>query len=357
MRNFFKSKYHTLLGLDLSSAAVKLLEITGGGGKFSVENYQTVLLPENAMEGNTIKDADAVVASLKRLVSQGDLAAKQVALSVPDSAVITKIIQMNDGLNEQEIEEIIMSEADKYIPYPIEEINIDFNIIGPSAKNSAMLDVLVVASRTENVSARVDVVAQAGLEASIVDVESYALERAAQHMTTNLPAGGEKKNIAIIDIGAVYTHLFVLHGMKMIFSREEEFGGRQLIDTVMQQYKIPRTEASKIIESGPYPEDYVDTVLNPYNELILLQIKRALQFFFSTSNYNFVDHILLAGGVAKQTGIAQLIQEHINIPTSVANPFEQMQIGKGVDKDLLMRDAPQLLLACGLALRGTWMTS
>ena len=194
-------------------------------------------------------------------------------------------------------------------------------------------------------------ITQAGLVPKVVDVESYAIERALQLFRTELPAGGDKKNIAFFDVGAVYTHLFVLHSMKIIFSREEEFGGKQLIDLVMQHYSMERQEALEAIEQGTLPEDYADEVLQPFKELILLQVKRSLQFFFSTSNYTFVDHIILAGGMANLPGIAQLLQEQINIPTSIANPFAHMSLAKTVNRENITKDAPMLMVACGLALR------
>ena len=351
MLKLFKSKHRSILGIDISSTSVKILEISSNGEQYRVEHYSSAVLPENVMEGNTIKDVQAVTKSVKKLFTEAKLNCKQVACAVPDSAAISKIIQVNNGLNQQEIEEMVVTEADKYIPYPIAEINIDFNVIGPSTKNSTLQDVLIVASRAENVSLRAEVMTTAGLEPVIIDVESYAIERAAQLLKAELPSGGEKKNIAIIDIGAVFTHLFVLHGMKIIFSREEEFGSKQLLDAVMQRYNIKRDEALSGIEQGSLPTDYKEEVLQPFNESILLQVKRSLQFFFSTSHHTFVDHIILAGGVAKQPGIAQLLQEHINIPTSIANPFLHMDFAKTVNREMIMQDAPMLMVACGLAMR------
>lgn len=351
MLKLFSSKHRSILGIDISSTSVKILEISISSEGYCLENYGCNLLPENAVEGNVVKDVEAVAKSIKNLLVNYKLTCKKAACAVPDSAAISKIIQVNESLAEQEVEEFVISEAEKYIPYPIDEINIDFNILGPSSKNSALLDVLIVASRAENVTSRVDVLTQAGLEPKIVDVESYAVERAAQLLAEELPARGENKNIAIIDIGGIYTHLFVLHSMKIIFSREEEFGSKQLIDSVVERYNMSREEAILGIEQSTLPPDYSEEILQPFNELILLQVKRALQFFFSTSHHTFVDHIILAGGIAKQTGIAQLLQQHINIPTSVANPFSRMTISKTVDRDAVMRDSSKLMVACGLALR------
>jgi type IV pilus assembly protein PilM len=349
--NLFKSQHRSILGIDISSTSVKILELSKTGDQYCVEGYGRAVLPNNAMESNVIKDIDTAAACIRKVLTATGLTCKNVACAVPESSAISKVIQINAGLTAQEIEELVVVEADKYIPYPIDEINVDFSVLGPSVKNSAMLDVLIVASRSENVNNRVDVITQAGLVLKVVDVESYAIERALQLLKAELPAGGDKKNIAIFDVGAVYTHLFVLHNMKMIFSREEEFGGKQLIDLVMQHYSMEQQEALAAIEQGTLPEDYANEVLQPFKELILLQVKRSLQFFFSTSHYTFVDHIILAGGMANIPGIAQLLQEHINIPTSIANPFAHMNLAKTVDRESITKDAPMLMVACGLALR------
>ncbi len=351
MFNWFQSQHRSVLGVDITSTSVKILEISKTGGQYCVEGYGRAPLPEYATEGNVIKDINVVANTIKNLLLSANLTSKYAACVVPESATISKVIQINAALTLQEIEELVVIESDKYIPYPIDEVNMDFNIIGPSTKNSAMVDVLIVASRSENVSQRVDVMTRSGLIAKIVDVESYVIERAAQLLKPDLPAGGEKKNIAVIDMGAALTHLFVLHGMKIIFSREEAFGGNQLTEAVIQRYQMPLEDALLAIEQGSLPEDYGREVLSPFMELILLQVKRALQFFFSTTHHTFVDHIILAGGVAKLPGIAQLLQEHINIPTSIANPFSQMTFAKKVNREAMTNDAPMLMVACGLALR------
>ncbi|MDI1351724.1 MAG: type IV pilus assembly protein PilM, partial [bacterium] len=246
---------------------------------------------------------------------------------------------------------LVVIEADKYIPYPIDEINLDFEILGPSPKNSAMLDILIVASRSENVNNRIEVINRAGLEPRIVDVESYAVERAAQLLANDLPAQGRDKIVAIIDIGANYTHLFVLNGMKLIFSREEKFGGSQLTNAIAEYYNITPAQAWAAKNEGKLPADYEVKVLEPFKELVLLQIRRTLQFFYSTSQHGFVDHILLAGGVARQQGLAAHIQEQLGVTTTIANPLLSMTFSKNVNLKAINEDAPTLIVACGLALR------
>jgi type IV pilus assembly protein PilM len=347
----FKPKHHTMLGIDISSSAVKILEISGSGTELRVEGYGFELLPSNAIDGNVIKDIEAVAQCIKRVITKAKLTSKQVALAVPDSAVISKVVQINDGLSDQEMEELVIIEADKYIPYPIDEINLDFEIQGHSAKNSALLDILIVASRAENVNSRIEAIARAGLEPKVVDVESYAVERAAQLLASDLPANGQDKIVAIIDIGARYTHLFVLNNMKLIFSREEKFGGMQLIDSIIEQYNMSKEEAISAKSQSTLPANYESEVLEPFTDMILVQIKRTLQFFYSASQYDFVDHILLAGGIARQQGLSTLIANQLHISTTIANPFSSMTFSEHIHADSLNTDAPSLMVACGLALR------
>lgn len=351
MLKLLQPKKKSILGIDISSTSVKVLEISGRDSDYQLDAYASELLPEKAVEGNVIKDVDAVAGCIKRALARAKFTSKMAAVAVPDSAVINKVIQINEGLSDEEMEELIVMEADKYIPYPIDEINIDFEVLGHSLKNSSLLDVLIVASRAENVSSRAEIATRAGLDAKIVDVESYTVERAMQLIARDLPAEGTDKVIAVIDMGAIYTHLFVLHGMKIIFSREEEFGARLLIESLAQHYEMNYEQALQAYAQGELAEDYKTRVLEPFQEMMLLQVKRTLQFFYSTSSHGFVDHILLAGGLARQEGLADLIQEQLGVPTGIANPFKHMHLGKMVNPEALNRDAPALLVACGLALR------
>lgn len=352
MLKLFKVRQRRILGIDISATSVKILEISSSADTHCIEGYGAVSLPETAMEGNVIKDPEAVANAIRSVLLKERLKCKQAAIAVPDSATISKVLQINEGLKPHEMEEVVIMEADKYIPYPIDEINFDFEVLGPAAKNTSMLDVLIVASRGENVSNRIEVIAQAGLEGKIVDVESYAVERAVQLLAPDLPAQGVNKLVVVVDIGAEYTHFFFLYDMKIIFVREEEFGGKKLIESMMQRYDMKAEEVDVALDKADLPEDYEVEILKPFQEQMLLEIKRGLQFFFSTSNHTYVDHIVLAGGVAKQPDIASIVQEGINIPTSIANPIAHMEC-VNINKDRIIVDAPKLLVACGLALRAS----
>lgn len=344
-------QHRSILGIDITSTAVKILEISSKTGELVIESYGHAILPPNAMDGNVIKDLDAVSQCIKKIVGRLHTPCKQAALAVPDAAIISKVVQINEDLNEEEMEELIVAEADKYIPYPIEEINLDFEVLGHSRKNPHLLDVLIVASRAENVSQRVGVAAAAGLDIVVVDVESYAVERAAQRIVLSLPILGKDKTIAIVDIGTCYTHLFVLHRMKLVYSREEKFGEKQLIGSIAERYKMTLEEVMIARNKNELPSNYETEVLDPFKENILLQIKRTLQFFYSTNQAGDVDHILLAGGLARLPGLVGLVKDQLGKTATIANPLSYMIPSKKIHLDAINNDAPALMVACGLALR------
>lgn len=352
---FFKRKNPQLLGLDISSSAVKLLElsqVTGrSGSRFRVESYAVEPLPANAVVEKNIAEVDAVGEAIRTVMKRSGTKTKAAAVAVTGSAVITKIISMPASLSEQEMESQIQLEADQYIPYPLEEVNIDFEILGPSARNPDMVDVLLAASRSENVDDRVAALDYAGLTAEIVDVEAYAMERACTQLMDQMPEGGEGKTIAVADIGATNTTLNVLHNKRIVYTREQNFGGRQLTEEIQRRYGLSYEEAGMAKRQGGLPDNYLPEVLDPFREAMAQQVSRSLQFFFSSSAYNKVDHIILAGGSASIAGVDDLVQTKLDTPASVANPFANMSVANKVKLQALSADAPALMIACGLALR------
>lgn len=351
MLEFLKRKNKTILGIDISSNSVKILEIIGNSDNHIVKNFAREFLPPEAMDGHEIIDSTAVGLCIKKLLHRHKISTKSVALAVPDSSVISKVIQMNDGLSEGELEELVILEADKYIPYAIDEINIDFEIQGPSEKNSAMIDVLIVASRSENVSKRIEAITKAGLTTTIVDVESFAIERAIQLLAVELPAEGKGKVIALVDIGANYTHLFVLENMKAMFTREDQFGMVKLIKEIASHYQFTIQEAHKRYINETLPEDFKTILLEPFIVKMCSQIKRTLQFFFSTSHHAYVDHIILAGGAARIDTFDKQLEHALGVSVSIANPCKYLQTDLTLDKAGLNAAAPSFLIASGLALR------
>ncbi|MDD3448089.1 MAG: pilus assembly protein PilM [Gammaproteobacteria bacterium] len=351
MPPLFRKKSQPLLGIDISSTAVKLIELSSSGSRYRVESYAVEPLPPNSVVEKNITDVQAVGEAVSRVVKRSGTRVKNCAVAVAGSAVITKVIQMTASLSEEEMESQIEVEADQYIPYPLEEVSLDFEVLGSSAKNPDTVDVLLAASRSENVEMRVDAVAMGGLASKVVDVEAYAMERAFRLIAEQMPDRGLDKTVAVVDVGATMTTLSVLHDQKIIYTREQIFGGKQLTEEIQRRYGLSFEEAGLAKKQGGLPDDYVPEVLEPFKEAMAQQVSRSLQFFFSSSQYNDVDYIVLAGGSASIEGIANLIQDKLGTPSMNANPFADMTLSSRVNAQALRNDAPALMIACGLAMR------
>ena len=351
LANLFGSKKTALVGIDISSTACKLIELGKVGSRYRVESYAVEPLPQDAMADRDIRDPEVVGEALKRVISRSGTSIKYAAVSVAGSSVITKTIQMDKGLNEEEMESQIEVEADQYIPYPLEEVALDFQVIGESEKVPDKVDVLLAASRSENVYSRVDALELAGLTAKVVDVEAYTIERAFKLLSNQLPDQGEGQIIAIADIGATNTSLSVLEDFNTIYTREQTFGGSQLTEEIQRRYGLSFEEAGMAKKQGGLPDDYEPEVLEPFKEAVIQQVSRSLQFFYGSSQYGEVDHIVLAGGCAVIDGLEEMIEERLGTTASTANPFADMSLSSRVNALALSADAPSLVNCCGLALR------
>tara|TARA_R100001440_G_scaffold53394_6_gene73160 strand:+ start:10815 stop:11879 length:1065 start_codon:yes stop_codon:yes gene_type:complete len=347
----FGNKSSTVLGVDISSSSVKLLELSRQGDRYKVESYAVEPLPANAVVEKNITDVEAVGDALKKVANKARTSIKHTAVAVSGSAVITKLIQMNGGLNEFEMEDQIALEADQYIPYPLDEVAIDFEVQGPSETNPDQVDVLLAACRKENVDIREDALSIAGLSTKVVDVEAYALERAFTLLEPQLDSQGEELVVAIVDVGATMTTLSVLSEGKTVYTREQIFGGKQLTEEIQRRYGLSLEEAGLAKKQGGLPDDYEVEVLAPFREAVVQQVARALQFFFGASQYNAVDYVILAGGTASIPSLTEMVEEKTGTATLVANPFAEMAVGSRVNASALSNDAPSLMIACGLAMR------
>lgn len=339
-----------LLGLDISSTTVKLLELSRTGNTYRVESYAVCSLPQDAVIEKAINDVDGVASAVRSVVAQSRSKLKHASAAVAGSAVITKLIDMPAGLNEEELETQLTLEADQYIPYPLDEVAIDFEVLGVSADRADMVEVLLAACRRETIDARVEAIEAADLVPRVMDVEAYAMERAFGLIKDQLDLGNSSL-VAIVDIGATMTTLSVLKDGSTIYTREQLFGGKQLTDEIMRRYGLPLEEAGLAKKQGGLPDDYEPELLDPFRDAVVQQVTRSLQLFFSSSQYNDVDYIIMAGGVSYMEGLAELVHEKLDTPAVVANPFAEMTISSRVNAVALGADAPAMMIACGLALR------
>mgnify|MGYP000013949727 FL=1 len=348
----FGRKQSPLLGVDISSSVVKVLELAMKGNKYCVESYAVEPLPVNAVVESRIENKEEVAGALKRAIKRSGTKAKEASVAVSANSAITKTISFPASLSEREMEDQILLEAENYIPYPLEEVRLDFEVIGTSAADVDAVDVLLAASRRENVDARTEVLENAGLKAKLVDVEAYTMENAYGLIAQQMPNYGEGLTVAIADVGATLTTLHVLVDGKIVFTREQTFGGRMLTEDIERHYGMSYQEAGRAKKENNLPDDYGPKVLEPFKRSMTTTVTRALQFFFSASTqYQSIDHIILAGGCASIKGVDAMIEEETGTSTSVANPFADMVLGSKVKIQALSNDAPSMMIASGLAMR------
>jgi type IV pilus assembly protein PilM len=346
----FASGKAPLIGVDISSTAVKLLQLSQTGGRYRVEHYAVEPLPPNAVVEKNIVEVDAVGEAIKRALARSGAKTRHAAAAVAGSAVITKVISMPGELDEAAMEDQIQVDAAQYIPYPIEEVSLDFEVIGPVKDSPEMVQVLLAASRTENVDVRVSALDIGGMTAKVIDVEAFAMENAFRLVADQMSAPKDAL-VALVDVGATMTTLNVLRQQRSIYTREQVFGGKQLTDEVMRRYGLSYEEAGLAKRQGGLPESYEVEVLEPFKEAMVQQVSRLLQFFYAGSEFDRVDQVILAGGCASIPGIAEMVEEQLGVLTMVANPLANMSLSNRVQAQALAQDAPSLMIACGLAMR------
>jgi type IV pilus assembly protein PilM len=348
----FETKPPALVGADISSSAVKLVELAAAGkGGFRLERYTIEPLPREAVTDGNIVNMDQVSEGLRRAWRRFGGRNRNVALALPAAMVITKKIIVPAAQKEEDLEITVEAEANQYIPFALDEVNLDFQIIGPAPNNPEEVEVLIAASRKEKVEDRVAAAESAGLKPQVMDVESYATQAAFELIAPTLLANGRDQNIALVDIGAHATHLFVLRNNQFLFSRDQATGGNQLTHDIQRAFNLSPDEAEAAKRNQGLPENYDADVLQPFMENLALEVTRALQFFFTSTSYNQVDQIILAGGCALLPGLDELVAKRSGVPTLIANPFGNMVTAPQIRPRQLTQDAPMLLVACGLALR------
>ncbi len=348
----FGSRSKTLIGLDITTSSIKLIELIQSGRGFRVEGYAAEATPPNSINEKSIVDAEAVGEAIRRAVKRSGSKSREVAIAINGDAAITKVIQMPRNLGENEMEGQVELQADQYIPFPMEEVSFDFEIMGESANDPDMLDVLLVATRTENVDHRRAAVEAAGLTARVVDVEAFALENACALLAHQMPDGGANQQVAVVDFGASNTTFSVLQNMRIIYTRDFAFGGQQLTEEIMRTYGLSLEDAGRAKKEGGLPSNYQPEVLDPFIDDMTQQVSRSLQFFLASGGgREQPDQILVCGGCANIPGVADLISSKVGIPAEVGDPLGEMKVSSRAKAHGVRKDATALLTACGLALR------
>lgn len=352
LKSIFNPKLRPLIGVDISSTAVKMVELVDAGkGQPRVERYAIEPLPKDAVVDGNLASLDAVAETLQRCWKRLGTSTRFVAMALPTAAVITKKITLPANLREQEMEVQVESEANQYIPFALEEVNLDFQVIGPAPSSPDDVEVLLAASRKEKVEDRVAAAEVAELKAVVMDVEAYATQAAYELVTRQLPREGADQIVALVDVGASAMKVTILKDNQQLYAREQAFGGSQLTDEIMRAYGMGPDEAENLKRSGTPPDNYEAEILHPFIENMAQEVARALQFFFTSTPHNEVHHIILAGGSALIPGVAEIVGQRTNVNTLLADPFAGMAISPRIRAKQLAADAPSLMVACGLALR------
>lgn len=341
-----------LMGLDISTSSVRVVELAQGAkGELRLERYAAEPLPRGAVVDGNIENMDQVVEVVRRVWKKSGSRAKLAALGMPPASVITKKIILPAGLSEDQLEVQVESEASQYIPFALDEVSLDFDVIGAAANSPEDIEVMLAASRREKVEDRVAIAEASGLKATVMDIESYAARAALDRITAQLPEAGAGQVVALFQIGAQVTHISVMLDGATVYEREQPFGGNSLTQDIVRAYGMAFDEAEARKKSGDLPDNYVPELLTPFLESAAMEVTRAIQFFYTSTPYTRVDQLFLAGGCAVLPGLLELVAGRTRIASAVISPFKGMQLGSSVREAQLRADAPAYLVACGLALR------
>ena len=358
LRFGLKSQPDTILGVDISSAAIKLVEIETRGEQFNVIAYGVEALPEGVVFDREIVDVKKIAEVLTAVYNKSGARSRNVAVAVSGSSVISNYIDLPSSLTSKQMEARVQLEADTIIPFPLDEINLDFAVVGQNVFNKDQVRVQVVACQRDYVDRRKEVVELAGLKPVVVDVETFAFARAYQTLINAEYKNPQEKQgliqkddvVAIVDIGATQFTFLVLSNQTIIYSVEQPFGGRQLTEDIQRHYNLTWAEAGRAKRKGGLDADYAASMLQPFKNLLIEHLSRCIQVFYSSTETNKIDKLVLSGGVSKTDGLKDQIAEALSIPTDVVDLSKNVSISVSSDRSRLNADIPSMMLAFGLSL-------
>ena len=341
-----------MIGLDISSSSAKMVELgRTPNGEYVLERYGTEPFEKGWITDGQIEKFEEVAGAVRKLVKKSGTKTRQVVMAMPQSAVITKRIMLPAGLSDDELELQVETEANQYIPFSLDEVSLDFCVVGQSQTSHGDVEVLIAASRKDRVQDRQGLAEEAGLKPVVLDIESHASRMAMSRIIETLPNKGRDALVALFEIGADTTSLKVLRDDDMLYDRDQAFGGSQLTQLISRQYGFSFEEAEQKKLAGELPDDYDNLILAPFVDSLSQEIGRALQYFFTSTPHHKVHYVMLAGGTATLPGLKDRVTELTSFAAMVVNPFDAMKFGVGVMESKVRKDAPAYLTACGLAMR------
>jgi type IV pilus assembly protein PilM len=360
----FKSVPKIILGIDISSSAIKLIEVEPNQDDYRVLSYGVLPLPPGAVVDREIIDVEETAKVLKQVYEDSKTSSSNVAVAVSGASVISNVIDVPVALSEKQLEARVELEAETIIPFPLDQVNLDFAVVGQNPLSKDELRVQVVACQRDSVDRRLEVIIQAGLDPTVVDVESFAFARAykqlidtattnprqSDHMVKKGIGSDTQEVVALIDIGASVFTFVVISQEMVVYSLEQPFGGKQLTEDIQRHYNLSWAEAGKAKRKGGLGSDYVETMLDPFKDLLIQHIKRSIQVFYSSTEIKKIDRLMLSGGVSKVTGLPDEISKATGIPTEIVDLLKNITLSSKVSRSRLLSDMPAMMLAFGLAL-------
>jgi type IV pilus assembly protein PilM len=349
---FGLGKAKPVVGLDIGSSAVKAVELKAMGKKFKVLAFAIEPIPPDSIVDGAIIDGAAVADAIRRLFENPAFKAKDVAASLSGNAVIVKKISL-PVMTESELAESIQWEAEQYIPFDIQDVNLDYQILdagtGPDSKGT--MDVLLVAAKKEKIADYTGVISQAGRTAVVVDVDAFALQNAYEANYGTDP----QAVVVLLNAGASAININILSGGQSIFTRDVALGGNAYTEAVQKELNLPFDTAEQLKKGeaidGTSYED-VKPVLHAMTENVLLEIQKTFDFFKATATSDKIDRILLSGGASRVDGFAAALADRFGAPVEAFDPFRTIACDPAklgtADPDSVM---PMAAVAVGLALR------
>jgi type IV pilus assembly protein PilM len=346
----FLAKKKEIVGLDIGSSSIKLVELKEGKKGYRLQNLALSPLPPEAIVDGALMDSVTIIDAIKDLIGQAKTKTKSAVTSVSGHSVIVKKITL-PFMTEAELEESIQWESERYIPFDINDVNIDFQILGSDAENPDVMDVILVAAKKDIINDYVSVIMEAGLNPVIVDVDAFALENMLA-INYELEKG---ESIAIANVGASITSINILKNNVSAFTRDIFKGGSQVTEEIQRQLHIDFDEAEKIkvgskMEGTSQP--VIQKVLKEASESLAIEIGNSLEFFQSASTYEKIAKLYLSGGGSKIKDFDILLQQQIGIPVEMINPFKNIEFSeKHFDLEYMREIGPAMAVGVGLASR------
>ena len=351
LKSLFSRRQEAFLGMDISAWGIKVVGLSGSMEQPVLEQLASIRLPSGHVVDGHIVKMHQVAEALRSLLQENRIRAQKVALALPSSAVITKKIMVQADLSPDDMQAQVEEEARQYIPFPLDEVSLDFCTVGPNPQRAEMVDVLIAAARRDRVQSLEELVELVELEVSVVDVQSCALRLATRRLADlHLPA---QKNavVLLLKVGAGRTLMQVTVGEAIVYERDLALGGDQLTQRIAAHYRLSDGEAETKKISGALAQDFESSVLLPYVGATAKLLERGIQFIFNSTPYSKVSQIFLSGGGAMLPGLAAAMSRAMQSPCTLINPFEGMRLAPPLRNNPCLHNAPLFIGACGLALR------